>query len=808
VTINLQGPIMAVVGANGTGKTTAIEAFFAGLYGFFPSRGAIGGCIMPGASGADILCDFALNGQQFRILREFSVGKQTTQRAYVNTVGETLDAIVGPKVTDVNKWVAANVGPDDVALATWFSAQGSKVGDLCDADPAARRAVFAELLGLGNLEKRSARYGEARKKTATKIETLETRLGEPRDWDAEIAAVVVEVTDAGRRHGTAKADATLHQSDIDAATRKLGTIGNSKAVAEGLRREAVAANSALAAANGKHSDAVKRLADFQNLAKFIPDYEAAGKRAAETREEIEGLEADGLTRVAYQAWDTKRETLRAAYSETIRVVETLEGMPGVTAEERTLAAEGPALRAQLDASEAHAKEIRAANSTATLRMQSLASEQENLERERANLQRRIDARPVTPGPQEDCERCPLLRDFALLPYRLAEINDRLAAIAEERANVPALQPEADLAPLREKLERARAAYAAVKSDEQLTAKIEKAKDARTAATQSLQAFSETEPPKGRVVAVELRAANDALRQFEAQAAKLPDAIKARDSIHEAQAAVDAALAASVAAQEAAGLAESKATEAEGLAAAEEPAIAELNATIAKLKADKAAAEAVMQAAIEEKTRLAAKHERLHEDQEKDAKARAEITALREQLGLETMLQEAFGKKGIQAILMDRAAPELEAISQDMLDRVTGGRMRMRLATQRINADQSIAEDFQIVVTKEDGEGDIAMCSGGEQRMLRTILRLAVARWMGKLQGQRPTCLFIDEGFDALDADNRPAMVQLLADLASDYELVVVITHEPSLAAQMPHRVTLARRFGSVMVEAAYKGLRP
>jgi putative ABC transport system ATP-binding protein len=73
-------------------------------------------------------------------------------------------------------------------------------------------------------------------------------------------------------------------------------------------------------------------------------------------------------------------------------------------------------------------------------------------------------------------------------------------------------------------------------------------------------------------------------------------------------------------------------------------------------------------------------------------------------------------------------------------------------------------------------------SGGEQQ------RVALARALAA----RPALLFADEPTGNLDADNAVAVADLMFDLVAEIgAALVLVTHEPSLAARAERRVTMA-----------------
>jgi DNA repair exonuclease SbcCD ATPase subunit len=141
--IDFTDPIIAISGENGTGKTIFMESMFALLYGHLPSYGKVDHISDKVAS---IEGSFRTNKDLYRVLRTFN-GKDKKAFVWKN---DSEKPIMGPKISEVKKFMEKIVGPEELLLSSVFSTQ-FYAGDIVDLDPGNRKEIFNKLLGLENL---------------------------------------------------------------------------------------------------------------------------------------------------------------------------------------------------------------------------------------------------------------------------------------------------------------------------------------------------------------------------------------------------------------------------------------------------------------------------------------------------------------------------------------------------------------------------------------------------------------------------------------------------------------------------------
>ncbi|NOZ70384.1 MAG: SMC family ATPase [Chloroflexi bacterium] len=156
------------------------------------------------------------------------------------------------------------------------------------------------------------------------------------------------------------------------------------------------------------------------------------------------------------------------------------------------------------------------------------------------------------------------------------------------------------------------------------------------------------------------------------------------------------------------------------------------------------------------------------------------------------LQQAFGPRGIQAMIIENALPELETEANRLLRRLSDGRMNVRLETQRLLKSGGYRETLDIIISDELGSRPYELYSGGEAFRVDLALRIALSRLLARRAGAALQTLFIDEGFGTQDAHGRENLVDALHMIKDEFALVLVITHIDELKDQFPVRIQVQK----------------
>lgn len=153
------------------------------------------------------------------------------------------------------------------------------------------------------------------------------------------------------------------------------------------------------------------------------------------------------------------------------------------------------------------------------------------------------------------------------------------------------------------------------------------------------------------------------------------------------------------------------------------------------------------------------------------------------------LRSAFSKRGLQAVIIESALPEIEDEANALLSRMTEGRMSVRLETQReAKTGDTPIETLDIIISDEYGPRGYEMYSGGEAFRVDFAIRIALSRLLARRAGAQLQTLIIDEGFGSQDAQGRERLVEAIKSIEQDFARILVVTHIDELKDAFPVRI--------------------
>ena len=171
-----------------------------------------------------------------------------------------------------------------------------------------------------------------------------------------------------------------------------------------------------------------------------------------------------------------------------------------------------------------------------------------------------------------------------------------------------------------------------------------------------------------------------------------------------------------------------------------------------------------------------------------------LTAARKEQEVHEQLTRAFGKRGVQALIIENAIPELQEEANRLLERLTDGDMSLYFDTVREGKSKKTGpiETLDINVSDNLGTRPLEMYSGGEGFRAAFALRIALSKLLARRAGARLQTLIIDEGFGTQDGKGREKLVDALNAIQADFEKIIVISHIDEMKDAFASRIEITK----------------
>lgn len=715
--------VTAVVGRNGSGKSTILEAIGFALFGAPATRtpkGLLRSSDAPPGDPVRVTLELELDGQALAIVRELR-GTNLTPHATLTVDGQTLVAPGGNSNGAATQEIERLLGMDRQAFFTTIVAQQKDLARLADLPAADRKRMILRMLGVDALDRAIDQARERRK-------AAQERLDAQRQMLPDGKAVKARVSEARQAAEAAEAAVAPAQATADSARLALEAARQAHAEAQ---------EQAQARQTAQHNLDVARR-DVEAATKTLS---AAEQRSAEVREAAEQADrwrplAAGLD-AAQQALDDAQAAAEARRRHDERAAEAKRIAEDVDAHRRKEPAPAPEPGPEPPSPQT----IEGAAAVAQSRVRDLR-----------NQLRRLQG----------------AKDEATCPLCTQPLGDHVhARVADLEAELTRLEEEADA-----QAKAATEARAAHESWRQASETRERSKAARAAWKQRLddlqtrlEATIETTPPPQVPDLDALRRARDEAQQAALALARCEATAAQAEAADEAGRRARGDLEAAHATQ--------KRAEAE-LAARPVVDLAPLQQAITDADAASQAATERLHAArsaVELATREATHAERALATWKEQ---KAAVDAQAKELRIWEALAAGRGRgllERFRSHLVGKIRPSINQEASRLLARFTNGRY-----TELI-----LDDEYGLFLSDGGVPYTLDRFSGGESDLVHLALRIAVGRLLAQRSGA-PELRFLalDEVFGSLDADRRDAVLGALHGLTGIYAQVLLITHQESM----------------------------
>ena len=186
--------------------------------------------------------------------------------------------------------------------------------------------------------------------------------------------------------------------------------------------------------------------------------------------------------------------------------------------------------------------------------------------------------------------------------------------------------------------------------------------------------------------------------------------------------------------------------------------------------------------------------RAKDSKEKLLKFKSDKTNTENQHRIYTEVANAFGKQGIQAMLIEALIPQIEEETNQLLSKMTDNRLYTTLETtrERRTGKGDPIETLDISIADELGKRSYESYSGGEAFRINLALRIALSKVLARRSGASLPVLFLDEGFGTQDSIGREKILDTIATISDQFEKIIVITHLDDLKDAFPTRIEVTK----------------
>ena len=766
--IDFDTGLTGIIGPNGSGKTTILEAIAWALYGMPAARGTregIRSLRAPARAGVKVDLDFELAGHRYRVVRSMS-----TAELYLDGAASP----IANSLSGVTELLRRRLGMSQQEFFnTYFTGQ-KELSVMAAMGPAERAQFLSRVLGYERLrgaqalvrERRNAIRGEATGVESAMPESdVVTRL--VAEAASRLAAAEGHAKDALKRLKKAHAAvAEVEPRWVDAQKERDAM----QEVASDLRLRESEEGALLKDAK-RLEDELAEIADARKEIDQIKSELSVHKDLEAQLHQMQGLFAQEGRR---QALIENRVSLEAELARLRDRAARAAMPPDELADAERARAE---TRRQLEEHEALLEGLR----TDWVRDRQEAATKRDDYRAQYTDTRAQRERLVDLGPDGPCPICtrPLVDHFREvlddLDGRLKEIevNGRYyAARMEQLEAMPAALATAEarareLTELVEQQAKALTALEVRMQEGRQAARDIAEREARLAATVAdIDAI-----PSGYHVTrhAELRQRHEQFAPMVARSARLGALTEREPHVREELARVQKELAGTrkrlVALRKRQSTSRFSETSFAMLRTVVESATTELNSA----RLDGAVAEKELESARAARTSADQSRAELERTQQK-------LRTLIADRRLHDELDRAYSD--MRADLNQHLRPEISELASGFLSELTDGRY----------TELELDDEYNVIVL-EDGIPK-PVISGGEEDLANLVLRLAISQMIAERAGQAFSLLVLDEVFGSLDESRRHNVVELMRRLHDRFEQVVVITHIESVREGLDRVMTV------------------
>jgi len=826
-----------IAGANGNGKSTLIDAMTWALWGKARAK-SDDDLIYLGETEMEVEFDFAVGEQPYRILRKHAKPKRggrqgkTILEFQIATDGG-FRPLTGSSITQTQQRIIETLHMDYATFVNSALLLQGRADEFTIKRPVERKQVLADILGLYLYDKLEEGAKERAKEQETEKAQLESAL---RDTEQELSqkpSYEAEYEAGQIQLAAVEKEANEQEARLHSLRQEKEALEHKKAGLTQLEERLARTKLDLARWDDLGKQHHLRLKEYQGLIAQRPTIEEGYSRFSEAKKL--NSELDQKLRLVTTLSERKHQLEMTITQASQALVQEHAVVQSQIGELDTVSQKLPALKQELQKVKAQLEELaepearlageKQASQEMRARVNHLESATAQLERDIKELEEKLDLLRTPKG-----TKCPLceteLEADGIKVIETKYTADREAKLESLKLDQVKLtqkktelsQQEGDIAQLEGRLNQDKASLQAKTSV--LSQEITKAEEAAAKLTEARKNLARIEELLARRDFAP--AEQQVLHKLESELAKLSYEPGEHDAVRQQLASLE----------QYEGL-KRKLEDAERLVSQEKEAAARAEEAAQELRLSLEADRQKGKSLSEELNRLPQltndcaqaenEHRALLARQKQAQEAIWSVKAKLARLGeldikrrekekllsqaskeekIYKDLAQAFGKRGIQALLIESALPEIEAEANELLARMTDNRMHIKIETQRETKAGNVVETLDIKISDELGTRNYEMYSGGEAFRINFVIRIALSKLLARRAGAPLPTLVIDEGFGTQDSIGIEKLKEAINSIQADFEKILVITHIEELRDAFPTRINVIKTLDGSTLEVS------
>jgi DNA repair protein SbcC/Rad50 len=178
----------------------------------------------------------------------------------------------------------------------------------------------------------------------------------------------------------------------------------------------------------------------------------------------------------------------------------------------------------------------------------------------------------------------------------------------------------------------------------------------------------------------------------------------------------------------------------------------------------------------------------------------QLNSYKQQQKIYDELGKAFGKNGIQALVIENILPQLEAESNQILSKLSNNQFHVQFITQKATKGSrtkkasiktaKFIDTLDIVIGDANGTRSYETYSGGEAFRINFSIRLALAKLLSQRAGTPLQMLIVDEGFGTQDREGCDRLIAAINAISADFACILAVTHMPQFREAFQTRIEI------------------